>query len=682
MTKLSIEHYQSTELISLLAQWQQAGIISALDVAFVRFLWRNAEASLNSTTLLLAALVSSQLSKGHVCLPLAELLDAPNQFLNIDTALLYQDDGTVLADPAALLRDIDLKQLYQCLLESQVVQHSQNTLSLASQGLPLVLTDKALYLHRYWRYEQFISTELSQLMQAERQPLALSNMPLAQWLDELFPATRNTASIDDVTAINWQKLACANTLRSRFSVITGGPGTGKTYTVVRLLALLQRMHTQSSADELIIKLAAPTGKAAARLKESIQAAADSLSELPAAWATALSKIKADSSTLHRLLGVQHGTRQFKHRRGQPLALDVLIVDEASMVDIELMQALLAALPPTARLVLLGDKDQLASVEAGAVLGQLCAGAEEGGYRTDTMQFLQQFCPQPIPTSFAKLDGPNHLQHVMMLRVSRRFDDKSGIGALAKAVNQAQLPQLKHLLQMPNTFSDIALLQNTASQPDESHAALFEQLQQLCQQGFNAYWQVILARPAKNCTPAEQDMWARAVLTAYQGFQLLTPVREGHFGVTGLNHLVQNALTFLPSVKETNSWFEGRPIMITANDYNLNLRNGDIGMVLCSAITGEKRAVFIDSDNQVRWILPSRLNEIETVFAMTVHKSQGSEFSHAVMILPDRDNPVLSRELVYTGITRAAKKLTLVVPRWHVLEQAVNRRTERSGYLHL
>lgn len=681
MTKLSIEHYQPTELISLLAQWQQAGIISALDVAFVRFLWRNAEASLNSTTLLLAALVSSQLSKGHVCLPLAELLDAPNQFLNIDTALLYQDDGTVLADPATLLGDIDLKQLSQCLLESQVVQQSSSKVSLSSEGLPLVLTEQALYLHRYWRYEQFISSELSALMQAEHQSLALNNVPLASWLDELFPAIGNTSSTDEVTAINWQKLACANTLRSRFSVITGGPGTGKTYTVVRLLALLQRIHTQSNADELIIKLAAPTGKAAARLKESIQAATDSLSTLPAAWATALSKIKADSSTLHRLLGVQHGTRQFKHRRGQPLALDVLIVDEASMVDIELMQALLAALLPSARLVLLGDKDQLASVEAGAILGQLCAGAEWGGYRNDTMQFLQQFCSQPIPTSFAQPDGPQHLQHVMMLRVSRRFDDKSGIGALAKTVNQAQLPQLTDLL-TTSTFSDIAVLQNTASVQDESHTALFEQLQQLCQQGFNAYWQVILARPAKNCTLAEQDAWARAVLKAYQSFQLLTPVREGPFGVKGLNHLVQNALTFLPAVKDTNSWFEGRPIMITANDYNLNLRNGDIGMVLCSAITGEKRAVFIDSDNQVRWILPSRLTEIETVFAMTVHKSQGSEFTHAVMVLPDRDNPVLSRELVYTGITRAAKKLTLVVPRWHVLEQAVNRRTERSGYLHL
>lgn len=685
MTKLSIDHYQPEELIVLLAQWQRVGLISALDIAFVRFLWRNAENSVNSATLLLAALVSSQLSKGHVCLPLADLLAAPNLFLNIDTAVLYQDDGTPLIDPATLLSGYKHQTLCLRLLESAVVYACQAQATANTHGLPLVLTDSALYLHRYWCYEQVISTELSQLMQAEPPHLAISNEQLAQWLVELFPSNHSASHADDVTAINWQKLACANTLRSRFSVITGGPGTGKTYTVVRLLALLQRMHTQSATDELIIKLAAPTGKAAARLKESIQAAADSLGELPADWATAISKIKADSSTLHRLLGVQPGTRQFKHRRGQPLALDVLIVDEASMVDIELMQALLVALPPTARLVLLGDKDQLASVEAGAILGQLCAGAEWGKYRTDTMQFLQPFCAQPIPASFAQHDGPNHLQHVMMLRVSRRFDDKSGIGALAKAVNQAQLPQLKHLLQTSKQFQDIALLQNLATQPDESHMALFEQLQLLCQQGFSAYWKIILARPEKNCTVAEQDAWARAVLKAYQGFQLLTPVREGPFGVTGLNSLVQNALTFLPSTKEShhgNSWFEGRPIMITANDYNLNLRNGDIGIVLCSAITGEKRAVFIDSDNHVRWILPSRLNEVETVFAMTVHKSQGSEFTHTVMVLPERDNPVLSRELVYTGITRAAKQLTLVVPRWQVLEQAVNRRTERSGYLHL
>lgn len=748
--------FQPAALVALLEQWQQAKLLGSLDVALARFLLNSSgvaarptaaetsrELSCNSTTLLLAALLSHQVGRGHVCLPLAPLFTAPEHLLKFATADFITAKGEFVPGLASLLQGLSagdlMAELQGCravfapsVVACQSTKVPTAALPEAYSGQPLVLVTEpsnnpangdmaTLYLTRYWHYEQQIAASLTQLMQPLSAQLPAAT-ELTAWLNDLFLAEQVAVSAQASLAdINWQKLACVNTLRSRFSVITGGPGTGKTYTVVRLLALLQRLALQKQGRPLVIKLAAPTGKAAARLKEAIQAAATQLQALPASWAEALSHITAESATLHKLLGVQAASRQFKHRAGNPLALDVLIVDEASMIDIELMQALLAALPLGARLVLLGDKDQLASVEAGAVLGQLCAGAEQGGYRPDTLHFLQQFSQVRLPEWLGNNEGAAHLQHVVMLRVSRRFNDSSGIGALARAVNQGDFNALStafgaafgvalqptntsHLadstaaLQIPaNTaatsaagqgspYQDIRLIHCSDSEDSEQQQQLISALQQLCQQGFAAYSQAIKARPAVNCSSEERDSWARRVLSAYQGFQLLTPVREGPFGVTGLNALVQQTLRFLPSTNAAanhqNSWYEGRPIMITANDYNLNLRNGDIGMVLNSPADGQKRAVFIDSDNQVRWILPSRLNEVETVFAMTVHKSQGSEFSHTVMVLPERDNPVLSRELLYTGITRAAKQLTLVVPNVHVLVEAVNRKTVRAGRLSL
>ncbi|MCB5228029.1 exodeoxyribonuclease V subunit alpha [Alishewanella sp. 16-MA] len=712
-----LKQINSPQLLQLLVDWQRVGWLTALDLAFARFIQQHTAVASqaecdtanrtvtnlsNNISMLLAALLSHQVGRGHVCLSLRALLAEPERLLNIsvESALsaptsasftplsavssvllapsLGNEQEASLVTPTALLAGLTLSDLQQALAHSAAVQVSSEQ----QEAHPLVLVGETLYLYRYWQYERQLAADLQRLMQ----PVAKALPPVAQlnsWLSELFDTPQTTA------AINWQKLACVNTLRSHFSVITGGPGTGKTYTVVRLLALLQRLHLADSADAqvrpLVIKLAAPTGKAAARLKESIQAATEQLRQLPASWHSALQQISADSSTLHKLLGVQAGTRQFRHHRAKPLALDVLIIDEASMVDIELMHATLAALLPGAKLVLLGDKDQLASVEAGAILGQLCAGAEQGGYSRETLAFLQGFTQSHLPEFMHVAEAPRHLQHVIMLRVSRRFDDSSGIGALARVVNDGRSNEVAALFKPDSGFTDLHLLQPTQPDP-EGQQALLASLQQLCQQGFAGYLQQISARPAPGASAEQFERWARSVLKAYQGFQLLTPVRDGPFGVSGLNALVQQSLSFVSRSASAqgrqDSWYEGRPVMITANDYNLNLRNGDIGIVLRSADTEQKRVVFVDSDNQLRWILPSRLAEVTTVFAMTVHKSQGSEFTHTVLVLPDRDNPVLSRELLYTGLTRAAQQLTIVVPSWPVLTQAVDRPTIRAGQLHL
>lgn len=701
---MSVTWTQETLLMQL-SEWQKEGFLSYLDLAMARFvITEHEEPDIAAPVMLLTALLSYQVNRGHVCLSLADLLQQPEQTLQLEAALLAR----LTTSPACIIQAWRLPELIAAATRSHAIAARDSDPMTPAFSQPLVLDHGNLYFTRFWQYERAIATSLRARMQS-RAFAHVSSAHLTHLLDGLFAheTQLDSAELSESQRINltpWQKLACANTLRGRFSVITGGPGTGKTYTVVRLLALLQRLATEGEGSALQIKLAAPTGKAAARLKESIQQALNELTHDPMLreWAPTFAQIESDSMTLHKLLGTQQHTRHFRHNAHHPLSLDVLVVDEASMIDIEMMDALLKALPKHAQLILLGDKDQLASVEAGAVLGQLCEGAEQGHYRAETFDFLQSVSPTPLPAQLFDPHGAEHLQHVVMLRVSRRFDDASGIGQLARAVNRGDNQQLYELLratQEASTYSDIELIHGAApdkqaqlSAPDTQDAwqqPLWEELRSLCYRGFNQYWQIIQQHPEPQATALQIDEWATKVLDAYAGFQLLTALREGPFGVQGLNQQIASWLDYIPKQAQPSAadkrlavkfghWYEGRPVMVTENDYSLNLRNGDVGVTLYSPTDNALRVVFIDSQGQLRWILPSRLRHVQTVFAMTVHKSQGSEFKHAVLVLPPYDSPVLSRELIYTGITRAAQHLTLVVPRWQVLTQAVTRKTQRAG----
>ncbi|MGX5914319.1 exodeoxyribonuclease V subunit alpha [Aliidiomarina sp. Khilg15.8] len=647
----------SNNFLRDLEDWQNAGWIRQIDLALARFVSEQQES--DELVCLLTALVSYQVGRGHVCLDLHALLTHPQQVLNLPPPSAQNPTQTARL-PAHLFNGLSLTDCQQRLSQSDAVGSGPGT-------TPLVLIGNDLYLRRYWQHEEHIAGSLRARMTSDEK---LDVARVKGLLQDLFVEKTDTND-----APNWQKLACANAVRSRFSVITGGPGTGKTYTVVRLLALLQKLHAQPPR----VLLAAPTGKAAARLKESINNALSELCDEQknpqlSSWKEALNAVTSDSSTLHKMLGVQRGTRAFRHHRDNPLHADIVIVDEASMIDIEMMAALLDALAPSASLILLGDKDQLASVEAGAVLGQLCAGAQAGGYWPQTFEFLQNVSqPRPLPQTMCEESAPQRLQHVVMLRQSRRFTEGSGIGLLAQAVNNANPVQVRQILHQASAgdFADIARLDCK----DPNAPALRD----LCREGFRRYWQVIQAKPPADAANAEVDAWARKVLEAFSSFQLLTPLREGELGVDGLNSRVRD---WLSQISGREQWYEGRPVMVTQNDYSLNLRNGDIGMVLQTPQEGHKRVVFIDGDGEVRWVLPSRLTSVDTVFAMTVHKSQGSEFSHTVMVLPDRDNPVLSKELLYTGLTRARDKLTLALANPDVLTAAVQRQIDRHGGLHL
>ncbi|MDI2593641.1 exodeoxyribonuclease V subunit alpha [Pseudomonas sp. 681] len=670
---------RADDLLLLLTRWVDRGWLRALDKAFVAFLHELAPAD-DPLVLLAAALTSHQLGHGHVCLDLFETLKAPDFALSLPPEGDVQTGAMLL--PSQLLQTLDGAHWCKVLASSSLVALAVDSRE-AAEHRPLVLSGKRLYLRRYWAYERRIDNALRQrLTEHEATPA-----DLPERLTGLFGPARSGEVID------WQKLACALATRGAFSIITGGPGTGKTTTVVRLLALLQAPAVEAG-QPLRIRLAAPTGKAAARLTESISQQVQSLKVADAVR----EKIPSDVTTVHRLLGSRPGTRHFRHHAGNRLPLDVLVVDEASMIDLEMMANLLDALPPHARLVLLGDKDQLASVEAGAVLGDLCRDAEGGWYSPHTRQWLESVSGEQLASSglHEAAAGTHPLaQQVVMLRHSRRFGEGSGIGQLARWVNQQKPGEARKLL-AARSHADVFSL---ALKGEHDHA-----LERLLleghgdgPQGYRHYLSVLRTQRPPLGTPLENPRWtdwARQVLQAFDTFQLLCAVRKGPWGVEGLNQRITEALLkarLIDSDPREQQWYEGRPVLMTRNDYGLGLMNGDIGIALklperdgSQAGKPVLRVAFPRNDGQggVRFVLPSRLNDVETVYAMTVHKSQGSEFAHTALILPDALNPVLTKELIYTGITRAKDWFTLIEPRAGVFEEAVQRKVKRLSGLML
>ncbi|MDV9032532.1 exodeoxyribonuclease V subunit alpha [Pseudomonas sp. RAC1] len=678
-TPLQAEHLaalaplaDSHDLLALLDRWVERGWLRALDRAFVSFLAER-EPGGDPLVLLAAALASHQLGHGHVCLDLEQTLAEP------DFALSLPPEGDALAGPlllpSQLLAALEPALWRQRIAASGLVADGD---SAGHEARPLVLSAQRLYLRRYWRYERRVDHSLQQRIATHE---AIPH-DLPARLAQLFEGGAPAGQVD------WQKLACALATRAAFSIVTGGPGTGKTTTVVRLLALLQGPAVEQGRP-LRIRLAAPTGKAAARLTESIGQQVERLQ----VDATLRAQIPTEVSTVHRLLGSRPGSRHFRHHAGNPLPLDVLVVDEASMIDLEMMANLLDALPSRARLVLLGDKDQLASVEAGAVLGDLCRYAEEGRYTAATQAWLEQVGGQSLHDSgLLSGDAQQHAlaQQVVMLRHSRRFGEGSGIGRLARWVNLQQAEQARALLSLPP--DDVFGLALRGEHDRAFDRLLLEGLGRGEEgpQGYRSYLRTLgRHRPAPG-TPAdasEWEHWAARVLGSFEGFQLLCAVRRGAWGVEGLNERVARVLHGAGLIDTRLPWYEGRPVLVTRNDYGLGLMNGDIGIALrLPDETGETslRVAFARNDGSggVRFVLPSRLNEVETVFAMTVHKSQGSEFSHTALVLPDALNPVLTKELIYTGITRAKACFSLIEPRAGVFEEAVKRKVRRISGLAL
>lgn len=708
----ALDYRDKGAIQGLLALWTSRGWLRELDRAFADFLWEEAPDA-HPLLILAAALASHQLGRGHACLDLAATHAQPGLVLSIPPEGDDAGQAGLPPAPEALVRQWTLAEWQAALNHPDLVSEGPG-------NTPLVLSGSRFYLRRYWQYEQRVREELTQRLgrNCGTPSIAPVGGPMADygdvpplptdrlrpWLDWLFPQHANTEGQTD-----WQKIACALAARNAFTIITGGPGTGKTTTVVRLLAVLQALKLGNSAHDigafrpLRIRLAAPTGKAAARLNESI---AKSIQQLPLvgfAGAEAIrTAIPVKVSTLHRLLGSRPDTRRFRHHAGNLLALDVLVIDEASMVDLEMMAAVLEALPRSAKLILLGDKDQLASVEAGAVLGELCQRARDGHYLPATVEWLRAVTGQPIESVLIDEGGTGFDQSVVMLRHSHRFASGSGVGQLASVVNEGDVVAAEKIFREGR--ADLAWLR-ISEQDDDAFRTLVldggsgagatahlsyrpENASGNTRQGYRHYLETMrYNRPGLHSTQQDLDEWARSVLRAHGRFQLLCALRKGPWGVEGLNRRIADLLAEAGLIPRTGGWYAGRPVLITRNDYGLGLMNGDIGITLPLAnALGEADGLRVafsagDASQGIKWAMPSRLQSVETVYALTVHKSQGSEFEHVALVLPDRVNPILTRELLYTGITRAREVFTLISTGDRgVLEAAITHRVLRHSGL--
>jgi exodeoxyribonuclease V alpha subunit len=440
-------------------------------------------------------------------------------------------------------------------------------------------------------------------------------------------------------------------VRKRFCVISGGPGTGKTSTVVKIIALLLE---QAKEKNMCIALAAPTGKSAARLNASIRIMKEKLECAPAIR----EMIPDEVSTIHRLLGAKGGSVRFRYSGDNPLPFDAVIVDEASMVALPLMAKLAIALKNDARLILLGDRDQLSSVEAGAVLGDICGGGRNEPFSPEFADLVARVADERIPTE--SLAGPLPLltDSLAILKRNYRFGAESGIGAVGRAVNAGEGEGAIALL---SGESCRGVAWRSIPKPDRLRKALSGTVVA----GFGAY--------LASKSPAE-------ALERFDAFRVLCALRQGPYGIAAINAIVENILAEKGLIDLRSRWYRGRPVLITVNDYNLKLFNGDVGIVYPDPEDGGTLRVFFPApDGKVRKISPVRLPAHETAYAMTIHKSQGSEFDRVLMLLPGHDSEILTRELIYTGITRAKAEAEI----WgdeEIFVTAVSRKIDRKSGL--
>ncbi len=556
----------TTKLIPLSQRLRQLGF-SELACQFAQYIKR-VEQHHSDTVAVTAALLTEAVSQGHVCLNL-ERKDVVLQTVR--------------------------KYLPETLMDWKSQLEASNVVGKGDEYRPLILRDDGLvYLYRHWHAEQQVAKQLSMLSKI----IELKNVDQLRQQFKLWPTT--------IEGIDWQKVAVVMALTRQFCVISGGPGTGKTTVVINLLRCLQ----QGDAS-LRIALAAPTGKAATRLQHVI---------------TGNDEQRIQAKTIHRLLGISPNNEQGRYHQDRYLPFDVVIVDEASMIDISLMSTLLQALSPSTRLILLGDSQQLASVESGAVLANLCE---------SDVQFDSNFADKVNDLAGIKLDRyltqtPTLLtDSVVKLQHSYRFDHQSLIGRLANAVQSGDSDVVIAELQLAENID------KTYWQRDDNQLFIL---------GYQPYFDAINAGyDAETC------------LAEFERYRVLCALKQGPQSVSSVNWHVQQYVAKL-AWRSQHDFYHGRPIMITQNDYRQQLFNGDTGLILNDG-TGQLRACF-RVDDSVRWVDLIRLPAHETAFAITVHKSQGSEFERVCIVLPQEESALLNRELLYTAITRAKQDVLL------------------------
>ena len=566
-----------------------------------------------------AYLLSKRLSEGNVC-------------LHLDTIL---DQLATLPEPyqQLLLDNKDPSRIPLIGDENHEVQ-------------PFILYHKEmLYLQRYYRYETTILQQIYQFLSSEKQALA-NRLALLQnnkgYIKSLFTTKGMEEGSDPY---NWQLAAVISGFLNNFTIITGGPGTGKTTTVAKLLVVLYTAY-----PGLKVALAAPTGKAAARMAESLR---NTNLEMDVSIKGKFLALKP--STIHRLLKNERNSPYFKHNSDNPLAYDVVIVDECSMIDVALFAKLIDAIGSSTRLILMGDKDQLASIEAGSLFGDICQAQKETNLFTPERlsqinEFITSSSPQ-IPSSFQRIGEQLPLfQHIVELRHSHRFSANKGIGRFSKAIIEDNKAILHEFLQ-PNADAEVVVDFSYSKELFENFVSQYE-----------AYIK-------------EEDI--ATALKKLNHSRVLCAVREGPHGLNQVNRNIERYLSEKKLIRNNAEFYENRPLILTQNYYEHGLFNGDIGIIRPD-VNGVLMAWFEDSDGGLKAILPGYLSLAETVYAMTIHKSQGSEFSEVLVILPESaDIALLTSELLYTAVTRAKKRVYLQGS-GEVIHLAAGRRVERAS----
>jgi exodeoxyribonuclease V alpha subunit len=610
--------------VAVLEPFVTAGVFDAAEVQLATTMAR-LEPEAGDDELLALALAARGPRLGHVCV---ELHDARSLVVDLD------DEAVAgLPWPEA---DTWAKVLAESPLVAEPGQERVEPLR------PLVWDGRRIYLQRYFCHEATTARHLVERSAATGTGLA--GPALEQALDALLPSLPQQGEATP----DLQREAARIALTGRVSVIAGGPGTGKTRTVARMLAAAVRA-ADAAGSPLEIGLAAPTGKAAARMAEALRsevAAAEADGSLTTAQAERLRS--TDARTLHRLLGWLPGaTTRFRHDRHQPLPHHLVVVDEVSMVSLPLMARLLEAVRSDATLVLVGDPSQLASIEAGTVLSDVVgpAGALDGT--------VGEGVP---PDAAASLDAPL-AGHVTVLRHTHRFAAESAIADLADAI---RLGDVERTLAVLRSSGDAGV----AWVLDTDQVGRRGVLDELVVQGVEV-------------VRAALDGDAAAAVAAAQRTKVLAATRRRDLGVWDWSDRIEDeVLAHVPEVRRTSRWYPGRPILVTANDDLTRVANGDVGVLVRQ---GEATAVALPTGDGVRFVPPSRLDAVDTWWAMTIHKSQGSELPHAVVSLPTADSPILTRELLYTAVTRAREQVTVVGSEAAVVA-AVQRRVARASGL--
>ncbi len=599
----------------------EVGLFTDLDFHFANWMVRlssGAATDLPGDLWFAAALASNAVSRGHICASLSDWAGKP------------------VEHPQRLCTQ---GQRYPDLLEWIDRLKAAPVVGAPGEFKPLILDEKhRLYLQRYWAYEAQLADAL--LAKAQSPKRTIDEQLLRDGLQRLFPRF-------DEEEVNLQQVAALAAVLNGLTIISGGPGTGKTFTMTKILAL---MVEQAGGRSLAVALAAPTGKAAARLKGVIQESKRSLN----CCADVKALIPEETSTIHRLLGPMR-SGGFRFNKENPLPYDAVVIDETSMSDLPVMAKLASALKADTQLILLGDKEQLASVEPGAVFGDICEAAGANTFSSAFRQNVRRLTGCMLPRARENLSALT--DSAVLLERNYRFGAQSGIGILSALVNAGDGKAALELLRTGG-FTDV-------SWQDVPSAEKLAKALERHSLDYHA-----------DCLKAVEPVSA---FTLFNKFHMLCALREGPYGVVSVNQMIQQFCARRGLIRREGRWYRGQPLLVIANDYRLRLFNGDVGIILDDPETAGLRVFFPSEEGTFRKILPGRLSAYETAHAITVHKSQGSEFEHILVLLPDRYSEVVTRELIYTAITRARKRVE-VWGRDEVFVEAISNRTRRVSGL--